>query len=301
MSLGVVRQQPRALRQRGDDLFVLLMTVRELGNSPVDRGLPGDNGKRDHLLERCGGVTATVLQIVDDCQCPARNGGRWHRLDGLTQDMLCVGQVARLREDCTKRDARALVVRCEPDSVAKVTDAVLPPAPRAVGKAEQTMRLRRLRKRRHRSLEVFDRRGGAVLAHGGGSRPHVRIQTRPVAEQRVGSERCPELLYRFTDSTVVEQGKARCIVSRRKDGGARERIGNEFESHERRWSGRARRGRQDCGRQLMLLRVGRQSRSSQIGGHGIRSVYPARGRKGVGGFGTTARGFLKEAIKHAGR
>ena len=63
VSLGVVRQQPRALRQRGNDLFVqLLMTVRELGNSPEDRGLPGDNGQRDHLLERCGGVTATVLQ-----------------------------------------------------------------------------------------------------------------------------------------------------------------------------------------------------------------------------------------------
>ena len=67
-------------------------------------------------------------------------------------------------------------------------------------------------------------------------------------------------------------------------------------------AGLARRGRQDRGRQLKLLRrVGRQARSGQIGGHGIRSVYPARGRKRVGGFGTTARGFLKEAIKHAGR
>ena len=44
VSLGFVRQQPRALRQRADDAFVVLMAVRELGNSPVDRGLPGDEG-----------------------------------------------------------------------------------------------------------------------------------------------------------------------------------------------------------------------------------------------------------------
>jgi hypothetical protein len=36
--LRLVQQQPRALCQRGDDLFVLLMAARELGYLPVDRG-----------------------------------------------------------------------------------------------------------------------------------------------------------------------------------------------------------------------------------------------------------------------